>query len=445
MENFFVLNMDPGAVFSGSPVSMLNWAEHSFGRVPLPDRRTAVMQVVQQRRLQPRRVSLDVLSSFCLSDLSREWVSLVLDCVVAEKSPEEATWKSTSEKFVLKNPKRYLVDNRLLRHYAEYMKFGFLSPADECFSAFLDECGECKRAEEMPSAIEFTMDSGRRHASDTLRTVLRSLAPASAYWCAVVDEFPQNIACSVAPMGEVRVVVQLPTINRTADTTTTYRAVTEKPLHEDDAIAVLEKPAGLPTTSHALSPPTSVDLVDVLLHSTKGDIFSSVFRSGVVHRLDADTSGVIVVAKTNHASDGLRHQFGTSGAHSLCSKTYYAVCVVLESLKDIPLKGVLKDPSDPKIRTKFRIVKFEKKSRTALVECRIFQGKKHQIRRHLATLGMPILGDVDHGGAVCVTPLFERVALHASSVTFNHPTTGVSTCVKSPIPSSFLEVFTKST
>ncbi|CCW68993.1 unnamed protein product [Phytomonas sp. Hart1] len=129
---------------------------------------------------------------------------------------------------------------------------------------------------------------------------------------------------------------------------------------------------------------------------------------------------------------------GTGAAFSADSKIYLALCVVVEpELTRVLLKGVLRDRAEPAVQTRYRIVKFFTPARLALVECRIQQGKKHQIRRHLASVGMPIVGDVVHGGAACIRPFIRRVALHALSISFVHPKTDAKICVTAPLPDDF--------
>ncbi|RNF27695.1 putative RNA pseudouridylate synthase [Trypanosoma conorhini] len=108
-------------------------------------------------------------------------------------------------------------------------------------------------------------------------------------------------------------------------------------------------------------------------------------------------------------------------------------------LRRVPLRGVLRDPLDVKISTKYRVVRFFRRSRVALLECRIQQGKRHQIRRHLAAAGLPILQDVEHGGAACSTPLIDRVALHAAALTLVHPRTAEVVAFAAPMARDFTE------
>ncbi|CCW64406.1 unnamed protein product [Phytomonas sp. EM1] len=282
-----------------------------------------------------------------------------------------------------------------------------------------------------------------------LYDALKDLAPLCAFWGALLEYFPERVRVFTAPYGDVRVEVDLPRTHECVLAATSASAGEfEYPslpvLFEDEELIVVDKPAGLATSRHALSCTAAgeggervVDVLSLLLRA-RGEDFGKGFRQGQVHRLDTETSGCLILAKTPTAASSLRYQMGSAAAFDERHKRYLALCVVVEpQLTRLPLHGELRDRSDAKIRTRYRIVKFFPSSRVALVECRIEQGKKHQIRRHLASAGMPIVGDLVHGGAACIRPFINRVALHARSISFVHPRTAEKVCVAAPLPDDF--------
>lgn len=407
-------------------------------------------------------------------------------------------WSRAVTALALNDTRRTLVDGGLLHNYAELLRCGELSVDDSnsSFVAFVESCGECHTAAERPPQVCFTMlmcpptettnesfaSAGRSapqhgslsscmkevHAastgdtsclSATLYERLLALAPESAYWRTLLRHRSDHVAVYTAPCGDIRVTVTLPREHecvRSAATHTVDMSVLPI-LYEDEEVVVVNKPAGLATARHALSvtelgcPVT--DVVSMMMmrrRRCEAEASASVQwspphvpREGQVHRLDVGTSGCLLMAKTALAMDSLRHQMGTSAAFSHRGKVYLALCVVLEPhLEQIPMHGLLHDAQDSKIVTHYRILEFYRRARVAWVECRIEQGKRHQIRRHLAAAGMPVMGDVEHGGAGCCRPLISRVALHARSLTFVHPRRDEGMTVCAPLPEDMAHALT---
>ncbi|GET93031.1 hypothetical protein, conserved [Leishmania tarentolae] len=439
--------IDPGVVFPAEPASIQTWANQFLHPDMLPvSCAEALLKQVRQWRLQPRRVSMDSLSVWTLTDLERPWLRFALESSPQGQSARADTSVSTAYQLALKDAKRNLVDNRLLHTYANALARGDISPLDDSFAAYLEECGECHSTtlSERPSIIRFTLP---RVPDDVpLLRALHDLAPKCSYWRTLLDHFADScVRASTAPMGEVKVEVKLPCVHEcvAAAAAAEVTLPTIPVLYEDDDVLVVDKPAGLATSRHGLSctqlgAPTT-DLISVLLTTDRAGVLArDVFRQGQVHRLDAETSGCLLIAKSDVAADSLRHQLGTSAAFSHHSKIYHALCVVLEpSLNNVRLHDDIIDAADPKIRTRYRVIRFFRKHRVAWVECRIQQGKKHQIRRHLASRGFPILADLEHGGAVCCQSLMSRVALHAHSLSFIHPVTADPIIVAAPLPEDF--------
>jgi 23S rRNA pseudouridine1911/1915/1917 synthase len=224
-------------------------------------------------------------------------------------------------------------------------------------------------------------------------------------------------------------------------------------LYEDDDLIVLDKPAGL--VVHPAPGNLDGTLVNALLaHCGPG--FTGIGaerRPGIVHRLDKDTSGVMVVAKTQLANDALTTAFATRDL----DRSYVALVWGLPQPLAGEIEGAIgRDPRDRKrmavvdrngkfALTRYRTVRAWQTS-LALLECRLATGRTHQIRVHLASKGYPIVGDPLYLRRVPTTakavnqPLrghlldFPRQALHAASLGFKHPRTGQSISFEAPLP-----------
>ena len=204
-------------------------------------------------------------------------------------------------------------------------------------------------------------------------------------------------------------------------------------LHEDAHLIVLHKPAGL--VVHPAAGHPSGTLVNALLHHVEVAAGDDPRRPGVVHRLDKDTSGVMVVARTDPAREGLMAQFAS---HSI-EREYEAICLGLppETVTYDTLIG--RHPVDRKrfssrVRVGKRAVTHLARVRAlrgaALIRCRLETGRTHQIRVHLADHGHPLLGDPVYARLPKEEPLrsaaasLARQALHARVLGFVHPATG---------------------
>lgn len=212
-------------------------------------------------------------------------------------------------------------------------------------------------------------------------------------------------------------------------------------LFEDDDLIVINKPAGL--VVHPAAGNWSGTVVNALLHhcQTLSGIGGEQ-RPGIVHRLDKDTSGCLVVAKNDVAHQSLAKQF----AGREVSKIYLA----LVAGKFARLSGVIEAPigRHPVQRKKMTVLSAER-GRAAktgyrvlrelpegtLVECTLHTGRTHQIRVHLKHLGHPLLGDEVYGRRGS----FARQMLHAWRLGFAHPRTGKHLNFESPIPPDFVE------
>ena len=226
-------------------------------------------------------------------------------------------------------------------------------------------------------------------------------------------------------------------------------------VYEDEHLLVIDKPAGL--VVHPAAGNRDGTLVNALLHHCGGSLsgIGGVARPGIVHRIDKDTSGLLVVAKHDKAHEGLAKQFA---AHSI-DRRYLAIVSGVprqsEGTVDAPLAR------SPQNRKKIAIVSAGKGKRAvthwkrlellrdaALVECRLETGRTHQVRVHMASIGHPLVGDPVYGrGKTAHRKLlnqldFKRQALHAAHLGFIHPVTKGRLSFDSALPSDMQELFT---
>ena len=216
---------------------------------------------------------------------------------------------------------------------------------------------------------------------------------------------------------------------------------------EDDHLIVVDKPAGLvvhPAAGHA-----DGTLVNALLHHCRGKLsgIGGVQRPGIVHRIDRDTSGLLVVAKSDAAHEGLAKLFA---AHDI-DRRYLAVVVghpappagtirtqIGRSTTDRKKMAVLPEGKGRHAITHFRML--EQLKGAALVECRLETGRTHQVRVHMAHVGHALIGDSTYNNrrkAFLFGPnqsQFDRQALHAVSLGFIHPITGEKMGFESRLP-----------
>ena len=216
-------------------------------------------------------------------------------------------------------------------------------------------------------------------------------------------------------------------------------------MYEDDHMIVIDKPAGL--VVHPAPGHLSGTLVNALLHHCPAlEGIGGVARPGIVHRLDQDTSGLMVVAKTEAAMRTLTKEFSS---HANIRKTYLA----LVHGTPVPAEGRIENMIGrcPWDRKKMAIVERNGKvaatnyrtlsaGRISLVECVIETGRTHQIRVHMASLGCPIAGDALYGRPGWdrqLQPVPARQMLHAWKLELKHPVTRAQLAFEAPIPSDF--------
>jgi 23S rRNA pseudouridine1911/1915/1917 synthase len=224
-------------------------------------------------------------------------------------------------------------------------------------------------------------------------------------------------------------------------------------LFEDEHLLVVDKPAGL--VVHPAAGNFDGTLVNALLHHCAGKLsgIGGVARPGIVHRIDKDTSGLLVVAKTDVAHEGLARQFA---AHSI-DRRYFAIVNgvprTAQGSVDAPLARSAAN------RKKIAIVEGHRGKRAvthwkrleafrdaALVECRLETGRTHQVRVHMASIGHPLVGDPVYGrsgkihGKILKELQFHRQALHATELGFTHPVTKHRISFTSPMPPDMQEL-----
>ena len=218
-------------------------------------------------------------------------------------------------------------------------------------------------------------------------------------------------------------------------------------LYEDEAILVLNKPAGL--VVHPAPGHWSGTLVNALLHhfdSPHGSLstIGGKERPGLVHRLDKETSGVMVVAKTDEAHRSLAAQFKQHSITRVYEALAWGAIKKPEGMIELAIGRDVKERKKFSARTArpkasatvYRVVQRLGKLAT-LVELSPRTGRTHQIRVHLAALGHPVLGDPTYGGRKVRElegVMIPRVMLHARTLGFLHPTTGRHVGHTSPLP-----------
>ncbi len=224
--------------------------------------------------------------------------------------------------------------------------------------------------------------------------------------------------------------------------------------YEDEHLIVVDKPAGL--VVHPAAGNLDGTLVNALLHHCGGSLsgIGGVARPGIVHRIDKDTSGLMIAAKTDRAHEGLAKQFAD---HSI-ERRYKAIVGgrprPSEGTVDAPLarsstnrKKVAIVASGKRAVTHFRTL--ETLADAALVECRLETGRTHQVRVHMASIGHALLGDPVYGRSKGATRTlletlgFRRQALHAARLGFIHPVKHVALAFESDMPADMQELFTR--
>jgi 23S rRNA pseudouridine1911/1915/1917 synthase len=218
--------------------------------------------------------------------------------------------------------------------------------------------------------------------------------------------------------------------------------------YEDADVLVVNKPAGL--VVHPGAGNAAGTLQNALLHHDPG--LAAIPRGGIVHRLDKDTSGAMVVARTMRAHTSLVEQISARDVHRQYAALVYGA-MVAGGRVDAPIgrhphdrlkQAVREDGREAvthyRVRERFRTITF--------VECRLETGRTHQIRVHMAHVRHPLVGDSQYGGLLKLPKgadpalveamrAFRRQALHAEKLEFRHPKSGKTVSVEIELPEDF--------
>ena len=220
-------------------------------------------------------------------------------------------------------------------------------------------------------------------------------------------------------------------------------------VYEDDDLIVIDKPAGL--VVHPAAGNQTGTLVNALIAHCGASLsgIGGVMRPGIVHRLDKDTSGLMVVAKTDRAHRSLADQFADHGRTGPLERGYMALVWGVPDRADGTIEAALgrstknrekievKREGGREAITHYHVAErygaAGKPAVASLVECRLETGRTHQIRVHLAAIGHPVIGDRTYGAGFATKPAllpeparslaarFPRQALHAYLLGFEHP------------------------
>lgn len=219
-------------------------------------------------------------------------------------------------------------------------------------------------------------------------------------------------------------------------------------IYEDDDIIVINKPQNM--VVHPAAGHLKGTVVNALMYHCRGSLsgINGVLRPGIVHRIDKDTSGIIVAAKNDESHNSLAEQFA---CHSI-TRIYYAVTAghlkETEGTIDKPIgrcendrkKMAVTDKNSKRAVTHYRVI--QRLRGYDLIECRLETGRTHQIRVHLSYMGHPLLGDMVYGYKKQPFPL-KGQALHAKVLGFRHPSTGKYIEFDSELPEYFKTLIEK--
>ncbi len=205
-------------------------------------------------------------------------------------------------------------------------------------------------------------------------------------------------------------------------------------LYEDQHLIVIDKPAGIATSSIDGSSNVQFIISEFLKHASKGTV-----RTYVVHRLDKEVSGVLILAKSEADMDALKEKWDETEKH------YLALVEGIPENEEGTIKSWLIEDNAMRMRsvaerpdaklaiTHYKTVRLVDKY--TLLDISTETGRKNQIRVHLSDMGWPIVGDRKYGAAA---EFSRRVRLHACSISFPHPVTGKVIFIESPMPDGFL-------
>ncbi len=216
-------------------------------------------------------------------------------------------------------------------------------------------------------------------------------------------------------------------------------------VYEDDDIVVVDKPQGM--VVHPAAGHYSGTLVNALMFHCKDSLSSinGVMRPGIVHRIDMNTSGLLVVCKNNNSHKALAEQFSVHSITREYTAIVYDHFKASEGTVDAPIarskndrKKMAIDQSGRRAVTHYSVIEPLDKNFT-LIKARLETGRTHQIRVHMASIKHPLLGDDVYGPKNCPFKL-EGQMLHAGKLGFIHPSTGKYIEFESPLPEYFTRI-----
>lgn len=214
-------------------------------------------------------------------------------------------------------------------------------------------------------------------------------------------------------------------------------------LYEDADILIINKPKGM--VVHPAAGHYTGTLVNGLMHRCRGALsgINGVMRPGIVHRIDMDTTGVLIVCKNDRAHSAVAEQLKV---HSITRKYYAIVHGVVKEEDGLVNAPIGRHPTDRKKMsinekngkeavTHYRVLR--RFRRFTYVECQLETGRTHQIRVHMASIGHPLLGDQVYGPSKCPFNGLQGQTLHAGVLGIVHPATGEYMEFQAPLPEYF--------
>lgn len=214
-------------------------------------------------------------------------------------------------------------------------------------------------------------------------------------------------------------------------------------LYEDGDILIINKPKGM--VVHPAAGHYTGTLVNGLMHHCRGELsgINGVMRPGIVHRIDMDTTGVLIVCKNDRAHSAVAEQLKV---HSITRKYYAIVHGVVKDEEGLVNAPIGRHPTDRKKMsinekngkeavTHYRVLR--RFRRFTYVECQLETGRTHQIRVHMASIGHPLLGDQVYGPEKCPFNGLQGQTLHAGILGIVHPATGEYMEFQAPLPEYF--------
>jgi hypothetical protein len=255
--------VDPSQVFSTNALAIQRWAVQCTGACRTPQERAEkLLTRIERDCLLLKSSSSDACGILCMSDIERLWLNAGLSASTRDGcqlfDTAHQVWRKETRTMVLSDPKRWLVDARMLREYADLLRVGDIRCTDSSFSAFLEECGECHRNEQ-PRTLEFELtlpEATDISLGEQWRNLLSDLAPHCSYWATLLTHlFSERVKVEPLPSYgahefRYRVLVSLPEDHECLSAA--KGVALPEVLFEDDHLLVLDKPPSIPTSRHAL-------------------------------------------------------------------------------------------------------------------------------------------------------------------------------------------------